>query len=93
LGVDLRKHGWHQQPRFDPGCRTFHWEHVYPVSALFEACNRQRSSGGILRVLQRIPHVAWILTSEDRRLTKLGFRSRRDDPVQAYRAAGIVLLP
>lgn len=93
LRIDLRGQGWHQQPRFDPGRRIFHWEHVHPVSALIAHCERQRTVRGVLRVLLTLPQVVWVLKEEDRRLTRLGYRSRRSDPAEAYERAGIVLLP
>jgi hypothetical protein len=47
----------------------------------------------VAEVLRRELKVAWILKSEDAELTRLGFRSKRPDPVAAYEKAGIVLRP
>jgi len=35
--------------------------------------------------------VAWILKDEDRELTKLGYKSYRENPAEAYKQAGIKL--
>lgn len=90
LGVDLTKKGWHDQPRFDEGRRLFHREHVVPVKIIRERCLAAASTEAIMEVLQS-SRVAWILKSEDRRLTSLGFRFNRPDPETAYREAGITL--
>jgi hypothetical protein len=90
LGIDLRSQGWHQQHRFDPKRKVFHWEHHYTVARLGSECGRALSINGVLRVLKRA-RVVWILKAEDARLTKLGFRARRDDPDRAYRVAGIII--
>ena len=41
--------------------------------------------------LLQAAEVAWILKSENRRLTELGLRSNRPDPADAYQKAGITL--
>jgi hypothetical protein len=89
-GVDLRQMGWHDQSRFDPGRRTFQWEHVLPVGGLRELCLLADSPEAIAQVLETA-RVAWILKEEDRRLTALGYRAVRPDPLAAYREAGIKL--
>jgi hypothetical protein len=90
LGVDLRQMGWHDQHRFDPGRRIFHWEHVHTVSSISSLCLEASSATQIEEHLEKV-RVAWILKAEDLRLTALGFRSSRPDADAAYRAAGIVL--
>jgi hypothetical protein len=90
LGVDLRQMGWHDQPRFDPGRRIFHWEHVHTVSSIRSLCLEASSATQVEEHLDKV-RVAWILKVEDLTLTALGFRSRRSDADEAYRAAGIVL--
>jgi hypothetical protein len=92
LGVDLFSRNWHDQHRFDPGRRTFHFEHVLPVNALRELCVKVQTAEAIDALLRRRLRVAWILKSEDAKLTELGFRSKREDPDSAYREAGIQLL-
>jgi hypothetical protein len=91
LGVDLSSKNWHDQHRFDPGRKTFHFEHVLPVNALRELCVRAGSPEAIHALLRTKLRVAWILKREDVELTRLGFRSRRADPEAAYREAGIQL--
>ena len=91
LGVDLCQQVWQDQHAFDPGRTVFHLEHVVPVQSLRTSCLSAADVDGVLRVLQAA-QVAWILKSEDRELTRLGFRARRSSPEQAYEAAGIELL-
>jgi len=93
LQVDLRTKNWHDQPSFDAGRETFHFEHVVPVSAIRAACCDQGSEREIFAVLKGRLRVAWILKSEDAELTRLGHRSHRPDPDEAYRNAGIKLVP
>jgi len=93
LLVDLRSKGWHEQPQFDPDREVFHWEHVSPVSAIRKACIDAPSVVEVADVLRATVRVAWILKDEDRKLTRLGYRSRRADPVAAYAHAEIVLVP
>lgn len=90
-GVDLRRMGWHDQHRFDPGRGTFQWEHIVPVGVVRNSCLEAQTSSDIAEIL-KTARVAWILKDEDRRLTSLGYRSVRPDPDAAYRAAGITLL-
>lgn len=92
IGVDLFSRNWHDQHRFDPGRKTFHFEHVLPVNALRELCVGAGSPEAVHALLRSRLRVAWILKSEDAELTRLGFRSRRSDPEAAYREAGIKLL-
>lgn len=88
--VDLDGMGWHDQPRFDPGRAIFHREHVIPVKTIRARCLDAESARPIVDALKSA-EVAWILKSEDRRLTQLGLRSNRPDPADAYRKAGIIL--
>jgi hypothetical protein len=92
LGVDLFSKNWHDQHRFDPGRKTFHFEHVLPVNALRELCVKAQTGEAVHTLLRTRLRVAWILKSEDAKLTELGFRSRRKDPDGAYREAGIRLV-
>lgn len=91
LGIELAKAGWHDQPKFDRGRTRFHLEHVQTVAAICEAVRGQSSVDGVVGVLERDLRVAWILKTEDRKLTKLGYRKKRPDPDAAYREAGITL--
>jgi hypothetical protein len=92
LGIDLFSKNWHDQPSFDPKRRIFHFEHVLPVSAIRNRCEEIRTEEGIYGLLRIRLRVAWILKSEDVKLTGLGFRSKRSDPDEAYREAKIQLL-
>jgi len=91
LDIDLRTKGWHDQHGFDRGRELFHFEHIIPVGAICTAAIAQTSVQGVLQVLRTNLRVVWILKSEDRELTRLGYRSKRVDPDAAYRAAGIHL--
>ncbi len=95
LGIgDLRHFHWDDQPgrMSDPDRLIFHWDHVDTVSSL----KRALLDGAVLtprhctEIVAR-SRIAWITKEEDRRLTTLGFRSKRPDPDAAYRAAGIEL--
>ena len=91
LGVNLRDMRWQDQPRFDPGRQTFQWEHVETIGAIRNKCLAASSAQEIEKHLDDI-RVAWILKSEDRRLTEGGYRTTRVDPDEAYREAGITLV-
>ena len=89
--VKLSGMGWHDQPQFDKGRKLFHREHLIPVGAIRDKCLKADSISYITEALNSAT-VAWILKSEDRQLTKLGFRSNRPDPALAYQKAGILLM-
>jgi hypothetical protein len=91
-GIVLYREAWHSQPRFDPGRAVFHVEHVVPVRSLREDCIAATTEDAVVGVLAGI-RVAWILKSEDRELSRLGYRTLRDRPDEAYREAGIELVP
>ena len=94
MGIaDLRDLSWSAQTKLDPGRVTFILEHVVPVKTLQEAALDARSADEIVEILRVGMRVAWILKSENSRLGELGFTSKRPDPVAAYEAAGIRLLP
>lgn len=92
IGINLRTVDWHDQSSFDPGRRIFHMEHVVPVADIRKSCCSATSPEEVLEILKKQILIAWILKEEDRRLTRLGFRSNRPDPFAAYHAAGIELL-
>jgi hypothetical protein len=92
LGVDLFLKNWHDQSRFDPKRKIFHFEHVLPVSAIRDLCEDMKTEEAIYNLLRTRLRIAWILKSEDAKLTSLGFRSKRADPDSAYREAKIQLL-
>ena len=89
LGVKLQSKSWHDQPQFDRGRKKFHLEHFVPVSAIRETCLRATTQLEILNTLKSRLGVVWILKSEDGTLTRLGYRSKRQDPKTAYRNAKI----
>lgn len=92
LGVDLYSQGWHDQPTFDKGRHVFQFEHVCPVYEVRAYCIAARSVEEVVDVLRTQLRVAWVLKSEDRILSQLGYRSHRPDPDAAYREAGIELI-
>lgn len=92
IDVDLCRQVWHGQLRFDPERSTFHLEHVVPIKQLRQLCLDARSARDIVTQLERHVRVAWILKSENRELTRLGYSHNRPDPDAAYREAGIELL-
>jgi hypothetical protein len=89
---NIHEKTWHSQSSFDAGRKTFHWEHVDPVSAIQEATEAAVSEKQVFEILNRRLRIAWILKKEDKKLKKLGFRSKRPDPEAAYLAAKIVLV-
>ncbi len=91
IGVDLYEQTWHTQTRFDPGRRVFHLEHVVPVEAVRAGAVSAANVDAIIRVLHSLK-IAWILKEEDATLTRLGYGTRRPDPVSAYAHAEIVLI-
>jgi len=92
LGRDLFTANWHNQSSFDSKRKVFQWEHVVPVRSLVNLCLMNPTVPRILDVLLSKAKMAWILKREDQELTKRGYRSRREDPVAAYRECGIVLV-
>lgn len=90
-GVALYEKTWYDQTTFDPGRKVFHLEHIHPISAIQKECEQAKSEDAILRVLKTRLRLAWILKQEDKELTRLGYRSIRPDPADAYRKAGIEL--
>lgn len=92
IGVELRHMDWHDQPKFDPGRKVFHMEHVVPVKNVRGSCILAPSKEAVLDVLKQQIVIAWILKEEDNRLNQLGFRSNRPDPWGAYKAAGIEII-
>jgi hypothetical protein len=92
LGIDLCAMNWHDQPRFDPARRKFHFEHFRPVSLIRSECIEKCSETEILEILKTQLTVVWILKSEDVELRRLGYQSNRPDPDKAYREAMIELV-
>lgn len=93
LKVDLSQMTWHDQPSFDAGREWFHVEHMVPVSDIRKVCFEASSVGEIVEILKTKLRVVWILKEEDDRLTQRGYRSKRVNPEQAYKEAGIELRP
>jgi hypothetical protein len=91
-GMLLHTMTWHDQAKFDRGRKTFHWEHVNPVSGIQNKCMEAKSEEAILETLKTSLRIAWILKREDQELTRLGYRSKRVMPDEAYGHAGIELL-
>ena len=91
--LDLTSKNWHDRRDFGEGRKEFHFEHVTPVSQLRASCIAAGSKNEVANILRKHLRVAWILKTEDKKLTDLGFRTERPNPVRAYRDAGIKLLP
>jgi hypothetical protein len=90
--VDLQTQTWDTQPRFDPGRKIFHYEHMVTVADIIDAVLQADDEESATDALACRIRVAWILKEEDARLTDLGYRHRRPDPDAAYAHAGIKLL-
>lgn len=91
----LSSYDWHDQTRKmgDTRRKVFAWDHFYTVADLrrrIEALE-DPTEHQVRRIL-KVASVAWILKSEDRELTKRGYRSKRPDPFAAYEEAGIRLI-
>ena len=89
LKIDIRTKNWHDQHKFDKGRSIFHFEHIFPVKSIRAECISANSEKEVHEILINKLRVVWILKSEDRELTKLGYRSNRPDPKKAYFDAGI----
>jgi len=93
---DPRTVRWGEQSRRlkDPGRRIFVLEHLLPVSDMIyrlEALG-ERASTAEIRAIIELYDLVWILRIEDDRLNQLRYRNRRpNDPLDAYRAAGILI--
>lgn len=92
LNVNLPEMRWHDQSKFDAGRKIFHLEHVFPVRHIRDLCLKARIADKISDALYAKTKVAWILKSEDKTLTSLGYRSVRLNPKAAYKEAGIELV-
>lgn len=93
LGVDLTLQTWQTQPKFDPRRIVFHYEHMQPIGAIREALKSARSPDDVIETIRQELRLAWITKEEDRRLSALGYNSKRSDPDAAYEEAGILLIP
>jgi hypothetical protein len=89
---DLRRYQWRDQPTKmkDPQRKTFHWEHVLPVSDIVKRLVElpDPTPEAIASVLTDA-QVAWITKEENKRLP----RSGRANPLECYKQARIELLP
>lgn len=90
-GLDLCRQAWPSQPPYDDGRLTYHLAHVIPVRAMRERCLTAKDEDEVVATLASV-RLAWISKNENRELVRLGLRTRRDDPDEAYRLAGIDLM-
>jgi hypothetical protein len=90
--ANLHTWRWRDQSRQDRGREVFHLEHKMPVALMRDHVLKARSVKEVAATLKSAS-IAWILKRENSRLEELGFRSRRDDPDDAYRQADIKLRP
>lgn len=93
LGVNLRREIWQTQLRFDPGRKVFHFGHLAPLAALRDRCSIAGSVDEVLQIIADQLYVAWITKQEDKQLVQQGFASKRLNPREAYKKAGILLIP
>ncbi|WP_437985431.1 hypothetical protein [Sorangium sp. So ce117] len=98
LEKDLRQYCWFCQPQKrgmkDNGRTIFHWEHYTTVDEMAREVHllgENPTPHDVLTVLRRAK-IVWILKSENVELDKSGVRSRRMDPVAAYKDARIELM-
>jgi hypothetical protein len=90
LGIDLAEQSWHTMGSAHR--KTFHFEHVYPLTGLALAVARRPDlDTATIFVVERL-WVAWITSDENRELNRRTYRSIRPDPAGAYRAAEIELV-
>ena len=91
-GIELEKIGWHDQTKYDKKREVFHLEHFYTVKSIRDLCINANTTQEVDIILTKNAKTIWILKEEDNRLTKLGYRSERDDPYKAYEEAGIEII-
>lgn len=89
IKINICTKNWHDQHKFDKGRSIFHFEHIVPVKSIRDECLSAFSEHEVHEILTTKLRVIWILKSEDYELTRLGFRSIRPEPEQAYSEAGI----
>lgn len=89
---DLPSLRWDRQKKKDPGRKKLLREHKTPVSWIVERAISCESDKQVQDLLARM-EIAWITREEDDRLSENGHRSKRPDSDDAYRKAGIELLP
>jgi hypothetical protein len=89
IGIELSTQSWHDQPKFDHSRKIFQYEHYFTVKTIREKCLKAMSEEEIMDVLKDNATVIWILKDEDKKLTALGYRSKRENPAIAYKEAGI----
>ena len=92
LGVDLHRETWQSQKKFDPGYKVFHYEHMLPVGAIVAIAAKADSIDSVVKMLRAELRLAWITKEENKALNALGFTTKRPNPDEAYRAAGIELI-
>jgi hypothetical protein len=90
---NLSTYKWNDQKNkmADPDRSIFHWEHVYPVSAMVDAllAIKDVTPEKVKAVINKFD-IAWILKSENQRLDTNGYKSKRpENPWDAYRDCGI----
>jgi hypothetical protein len=93
IGLELAALEWRQQPKFDIGRKIFHLDHCFDVKSMRERLLTlpNPTPSDVERVIT-LTQVAWILKSEDHKLTSMGHKhSRGDEWQRIYREAGIDL--
>jgi hypothetical protein len=92
IAGDIRNLTWQQQPKYDPGRRIFHREHMIPISSLRQKCIEGPEVETVLQIIQKEIKIVWILKTEDSELSKNGHRHKRPDPEGAYKTARIKIM-
>ena len=90
----LRSARWHDQPSFDPGRDTFHFEHVFTGEMCWTAVTELSGSFSSkdLSDLLRVNYAtAWILKDEDGRLPRSVRGKTLQDALQIYTDKGVSL--
>ena len=99
LAGKLSDYNWKDQKKKkgglnDPSRKVFHYEHIFTrgefKKAMIKLTEKDFSREDIRKIVNK-HRVAWILKDEDRELTKLGYKSYRENPAEAYKQAGIKL--
>jgi hypothetical protein len=78
---------WKNQPKYDPGRKNLLMEHKNPVEEIW--LKLLESPENIFDTLKSHHVLVWVTREEDKRLNKLGYRSKRPDSNKAYKEAGI----
>ena len=91
-GADYSKLTWANHPKIDPGRKNIVREHMTTCYEIKNKINASLNIEEVTDILTNDLRIVWITKAEDAKLTELGYKSRRPDPVKAYKEAGIEIL-